>query len=113
MKSVKWLALVYLMACCSSGSFFMRHYAKLDTSKAKVLYIGMDNLIDLSIKGIDKDSILLVISNGSIINSDDHYIARVSKAGETKINVYEKRRGSEKILRDSQIYRSIFVPDWQ
>ena len=85
--------------------------AVVSPKKMNVLYIGVDNPIEVSAPGIPKDKIRVSITGGSISGSNGNYTARVNAPGTVKINVSaEVAPGKTQTLSASE-FRVKRIPD--
>jgi len=69
-----------------------------------VLYVGLDNPIDVSVPGIAQSDVIATIdSRGSLMkNRDGNYIAKMTAAGIAKVQVKAKVDGREMIMGEQQ-----------
>jgi gliding motility-associated protein GldM len=76
-----------------------------------VLYIGVDNPIEVSAPGIPKDKVRVSMTGGSISGSNGNYTAKVNAPGTVKINVSaELAPGKTQTLSASE-FRVKRIPD--
>lgn len=63
-------------------------FAAVSADAMKVLYLGLENPISISVPGVPTDKVIASISNGSLAKvRDNQYIARVTAKGNVTINV--------------------------
>jgi beta-lactamase regulating signal transducer with metallopeptidase domain len=64
--------------------------------KMNVLYLGVDNPVDVAVSGFKSENLEVELDNGRIQGSDGHYIVNPARAGEAVITVYSngKKTGS-------------------
>jgi gliding motility-associated protein GldM len=87
--------------------------AVVSATKMNVLYIGVDNPIEISVPGVDNGQVRPSISNGTLTSAGKKgaYIAKVTTAGEAVISV-SADVGSGKVMpMGSMKYRIKRVPD--
>ena len=83
----------------------------VSATEMNVLYIGVDNPIEISVCGESCDNISATIDGGEITKVFGlKWIAKVKTAGKTKINVYIEKDG-KKVLFSSKEYRVKSVPN--
>ncbi len=86
--------------------------AVISPTKMNVLYIGVDNPIDISVAGFSADKISAGISSGSLSRKGgSSYIARVRRAGKCRISVSATDDNGNKRSMGSQEFRVKRVPD--
>lgn len=56
-------------------------------SKMNVFYVGVDNPVEISVPGVPSSQLKATISNGSLSQSKDGYIAKLKVPGKVTINV--------------------------
>ena len=85
--------------------------AVVSPSKMNVLYIGVDNPIEVSAPGIPKDKVKVSMTGGSVSGSNGNYTAKVNAPGTVKINVVaELAPGKSQTLSSSE-FRVKRIPD--
>jgi len=85
--------------------------AVVSPKKMNVLYIGVDNPIEVSAPGIPKEKVRVTMTGGSVSGSNGNYTARVSAPGTVKINVVaELAPGKTQTLSESE-FRVKRIPD--
>ncbi|OFX25032.1 MAG: hypothetical protein A2033_09975 [Bacteroidetes bacterium GWA2_31_9] len=85
--------------------------AVVSATKMNVMYIGVDNPLDISVSGFTDDKVSATISQGNLSKSGTGYVARVSTAGEATISVSAKdEEGKAKSMGQSK-FRVKRVPD--
>lgn len=63
-------------------------FAAVSADAMKVLYMGLENPISISVPGVPTDRVIATISNGSLAKvRDNQYIARVNAKGNVTINI--------------------------
>lgn len=63
-------------------------FAAVSADAMKVLYMGLDNPISISVPGVPTDKVIASISSGSLAKvRDNKYIARVTSKGDVTINI--------------------------
>lgn len=63
-------------------------FAAVSADAMKVLYMGLENPISISVPGVPTDRVIATISNGSLAKvRDNQYIARVTARGTATINI--------------------------
>ncbi len=86
--------------------------AVISPTKMNVLYIGVDNPIEVSVSGFSDDQVHPHISQGSLSKKGgSKYIARVSKTGKTNISVSVTDDQGNTRSMGSQEFRVKRVPD--
>lgn len=84
--------------------------AKVTASKSNILYVGINNPIEIYVPGIPDDKISVTISNGNIRKSHRNFIARIRRPGKSIITVFENINGVNKKIA-SKVFRGKRVPD--
>lgn len=73
--------------------------ATISPSKMNVLYLGIDNPIEVSVPGVSNSQIRVVLDNGSISQNGNEWLARpASLNNNTKINVYANLDGKDALM---------------
>lgn len=86
--------------------------AVVSPTKMNVLYIGVDNPIEISVPGFRDDQISASCSGGSIYRSGKGaWIAKVTKVGKTKISVAVKDDNGNTRSMGSKEFRVKRIPD--
>lgn len=86
--------------------------AVISPTKMNVLYIGVNNPIDISVAGFSADKVSAGISSGSLSRKGgSSYIARVRKAGKCRISVSATDDNGNKRSMGSQEFRVKRVPN--
>ena len=85
--------------------------AVVSPTKMNVMYIGVENPLDISVSGFTDDKVSATISQGSLSKSGKGWVAKVSTAGEATISVSAKdAEGKAKSMGQSK-FRVKRVPD--
>ena len=100
----------------SGGSYNLEYMvakpqAVISPTKMNVLYIAVDNPIDISVSGFRDDQIRAGITQGSIVKSGTGWVARVSKAGKCNISVQVSDDNGQSRSMGSMEFRVKRVPD--
>jgi hypothetical protein len=84
----------------------------VEAAKMNVMYIGVDNPLQIAVDGIPAGEIRVRVKNmyGEISGSNGIYNARFSTPGEAKIEVYREKNGKEDLL-GVKSYRIKRIPD--
>jgi len=93
-------------AGCAAGlmsmmvdSAFLSAHAQSETTEDEVLYLGIDNQLNVSMDSISEDKFEVSIDNGTAIDKGSHYVIRLARGGNAKVTV--KRKDSEgKVLEE-------------
>lgn len=90
-------------------------HVAISNSDMNVLYVGIENRIDIAAEGLQNTDLILHINSGGLItevkNEPGKYIIRISQVGSAKITVSQKlKNGKEKVLRE-QLFRVKRIPD--
>ncbi|OFX43321.1 MAG: hypothetical protein A2046_08385 [Bacteroidetes bacterium GWA2_30_7] len=89
----------------------MKPMAVVSPTKMNVMYIGVDNPMDISVSGFTDDKVSAGISQGSLVKTGTGWIAKVSTAGEATVSVSAKDdEGKSKPMGQSK-FRVKRVPD--
>lgn len=83
---------------------------RVNPVKMNVLYIGVDNPIEISIPGIDPQSIGVSAVNGSIVRIGDGYRFRPSRPGRAVISVWAQIDGKQ-VAMGNQDFRVKRLPN--
>jgi gliding motility-associated protein GldM len=63
-------------------------FAAVSADAMKVLYVGLDNPISISVPGVPTDNVIATISNGTLRKvHDNQYVAKVTAKGNITINI--------------------------
>ena len=86
--------------------------AVVSPTKMNVLYVGLDNPVDISVPGVSQSDVVAMFEgNGTLLkNPDGSYYARVSAVGKTKIKV-SARVGGKLLHIGEQKFRIKNVPN--
>ena len=85
--------------------------AVVSPTKMNVLYIGVDNPMEISVPGFRDDQVTASCSGGSLIKSGKGWVARVTKVGKCNISVSAKDdKGGSKSMGTKE-FRVKRVPD--
>ncbi len=76
--------------------------AVVSATKMNVLYIGVDNPIDVSAPGIAKDNVRLSITGGSLVKAGSGWVARVNVPGVVKFNVGADVNGKTQTISSAE-----------
>ncbi len=91
-----------------------RPLAVISPTKMNVLYMGVDNPLEISVPGYPAEDVIAVISQGSIRRvRGATWHARVRKPGKAKVTVYVKTPDGGKRLVGSMEFRVKRIPDPQ
>lgn len=83
----------------------------VSATKMNILYIGLDNPLDIAVSNENSNLISVETDNGTIVKkSNSEWIARVVSTGQTTIKVYIEKNG-QKQLYGEKIFRTLRVPD--
>lgn len=87
----------------------------VSATQMNVLYIGIDNPVEVAAEGLLNKELIVRISDGCTItpitDRPGNYNVRVSKAGSANISVYQKlKNGNEKLLSE-QKFEGEHIPD--
>ncbi len=76
-----------------------------------VLYIGLENAIDVSVPGVAQSDVTAALTANGLLqrNADGSYVAKVTTPGETRVQVKAKVNGKEMIMGE-QKFRVKSVP---
>lgn len=76
-----------------------------------VLYIGLENAIDVSVPGVAQSDVTAALTANGVLqrNADGSYVAKVTSPGETKVLVKAKVNGKEMVMGE-QKFRVKSVP---
>lgn len=85
--------------------------AVVSPTKMNVLYIGVDNPLDISVSGFTDDKISASISQGSLTKGSAGWNARVNTAGKCNVNVSVKDETGKARSMGSMEFRVKRVPD--
>ena len=75
-------------------------------TKLNVLYVGVDNPLNIAVAGVNAEDIIVTISQGTIVKTDTNYIARVTKQGTAEIKIFKNTE-----LLGTQNFRVKIIPD--
>ncbi len=84
--------------------------AVVSPTKMNVLYIGVDNPLDISVPGYPTSSVSASISSGSLTGGNGKYVGRVNSTGNVKINVSVRTEAGSKGV-GSVPFRAKRIPD--
>ena len=109
------------MLCCLSTLFSAAQDGTIKVSKKKpmvvvqpskmnVLYVGVDNPIEVAVEGMPSTKLALKVSKGTVIGENGRYIVNVPSSGMVKIFVYERSENEKLIAIDSVFFRAKMVP---
>jgi gliding motility-associated protein GldM len=84
--------------------------ALVSATKMNILYLGIDNPVDISIPGIAENKIYATISNGVILKSEHSYVVRPKIPGKVIISISAEIDGKYKQI-GSMIFRVKEIPD--
>ncbi len=84
--------------------------AVVSPTKMNVLYIGVDNPLDVSVPGYPASSVSASLSQGTITGGNGKYIARVNSTGEVRVNVSVRTESGYKTV-GSVPFRAKRIPD--
>ncbi|PYF68427.1 type IX secretion system motor protein PorM/GldM [Pedobacter nutrimenti] len=87
-----------------------RPSAVVNAKKMNVLYIGVENPINVSAPGIPKEKIKVNMTGGSLHGSNGEYIVKVNSPGLVKINVSAELSGRSQQISSSE-FRVKRIPD--
>ncbi|PIX35713.1 MAG: gliding motility protein GldM, partial [Bacteroidetes bacterium CG_4_8_14_3_um_filter_31_14] len=85
--------------------------AVVSPTKMNVLYIGVDNPMEISVPGFRDDQVSASCSGGSLFKSGKGWIARVSKVGKCNISVNAKDDKGTSRSMGSKEFRIKRVPN--
>ena len=75
---------IFAIFSCSQNEYNI----KITTEKKDILYVGINNPIEISVLGIKNKDIMVTISNGMVRKTKEgNYIVYVKKVGKTQINI--------------------------
>jgi len=80
----------------------------ISASKMNVLYVGLDNNIEISMSGVGPDRIQASMTNGTITRSGNEWIAKPNASGNATITATATVDG--KPMKGEQLYRVKMVP---
>lgn len=102
-----------MMSSGGYGADYMvaRPSAVVSPTKMNVLYIGVENPIEISVAGFSADQIRPHISQGSLYKKGTGYIAKVSKTGKAVISVSVTDKDGTSRSMGKQEFRVKRVPD--
>lgn len=82
----------------------------VSATKMNILYVGLENPLDIAIPDQNSDNISVTIDNGTITKkSGVEWIANVYKQGKTTVQVFVEKDG-QKILYGTKEFRAYPVP---
>jgi hypothetical protein len=83
----------------------------VSATKMNILYVGLDNPLDIAIPNESSENISVIIDNGTVEKkSGIEWIARVYKTGKTTVQVFVEKNGV-KTLYGTKEFRAYRVPD--
>lgn len=85
--------------------------AVVSPTKMNVMYIGVENPLDISVSGFTDDKVSATISQGSLSKSGTGWVAKVSTAGEATVSVSAKDEEGKSKPMGSSKFRVKRVPD--
>jgi gliding motility-associated protein GldM len=85
---------------------------KINATKMNIFYIGVDNLLSVTVPGLPEENLSVVSSEGAMVrkNSAGGFIVNASSAGNVLISVSEKN-GNKITFLDSMQFRVKRIPD--
>jgi hypothetical protein len=94
------------------GSHDLRVVSAASPTKMNMLYIGVDNPLEVVVAGQDVRSIEVAISEGSIEKKGNGlFIARPTKPGTATISISVRKGNREARLVDEKVFRVSRIPD--
>ena len=110
-----------LLLCCLATLFSTAQDGTIKVSKKKpmvvvqpskmnVLYVGVDNPIEVAVEGMPSTKLALKVSKGTVIGENGRYIVNVPSPGTVKIIVYERSANEKLTVIDSVFFRAKMVP---
>ena len=89
MKKISLFILVFLF----SMQIFAqeKHTVAVAASNLNVLYIGVDNPLDIAVAGVEAEAISVTISHGNIKKTAHNYIVTVTKEEDATIKIYKDK----------------------
>jgi hypothetical protein len=85
----------------------------VSATKMNILYVGLDNPLDIAIPNESSENISVSIDNGTVEKkSGVEWVARVSRTGKTTIQVFVEKNGV-RTLYGTREFRAFRVPDPQ
>lgn len=89
----------------------MKPMAVVSPTKMNVMYIGVENPLDISVSGFTDDKVSASISQGSLSKSGTGWVAKVSTAGEATVSVSAKDDEGKSKPMGTMKFRVKRVPD--
>ena len=87
---MKKISLFILVILFSMQMFAQEKYTvAVSPTKMNVLYIGVDNPLDIAVAGVNAEDITVTISKGQIVKTDTNYIARVKSTAPVEIKIFK------------------------
>jgi len=84
--------------------------AVVSPTKMNVLYIGVDNPLDISVPGYPTSSVSASLSGGTLTGGNGKYVGRVTSTGDVKVNVSVRTETGTKSV-GSVAFRAKRIPD--
>jgi hypothetical protein len=83
-----------------------------ETSRVvNMLYVGIDNPINISVEGVPEQDVVVVMSEGGVVEKrNGRYYARVTKTGNVEIRIY-KKDGKNLQFLNKRVFRAALMPD--
>ena len=101
-------ALMLLGVACVNGqtvSDVSKVVTAIGLTKANVVYIGIDNPVNISVSGYPANAVEVAIDNGTIAGESGEYVIRPVRSGKTLITV----KAGGKTVRETE-FRAKFLP---
>lgn len=89
----------------------MKPMAVVSPTKMNVMYIGVENPLDISVSGFTDDKVAATISQGSLSKSGTGWVAKVTSAGEATVSVSAKDDDGKSKPMGQAKFRVKRVPD--
>ncbi|MEI7596340.1 MAG: GldM family protein [Bacteroidota bacterium] len=110
--SIKLLLIAFLFTpIFVFGQSNSKDLLSVSATKMNVLYIGLDNPLDIAICNVKPETISVSIDNGEIVKVEGiHWIAKVNTPGKTSLKVFVEKDG-KKELYGVREFRIMKIPD--
>lgn len=89
----------------------MEPAATVSATMMNVLYAGIDNPIEISVPGVPQGEVSATMSNGSLVKSGDHWVARPGKVGDNAVVTVTAQMDGRPMTVGSSTFRVRKLPD--
>ena len=106
-KLKRFAVIVFVILMMSFELVAQNSQIAISPTKMNVLYIGVDNPLEIAVFNISVNKLKVTINHGTIINkANNQFIARVLKVGSAKIIIYNGNT-----LIGERLFRVERIPD--